>query len=891
MSHLLDIIGNQLSRYVQGKLADEDLWYGQYSQIEKTLNEGINVCHQWEDICHKLTSMYWQGQDHAWEGQPFSPEYCKKVCDRLSKILSLRTLHKQITRLLSSSEQEELKTSDAFKPFAGLKPLQYNPYTEPLWEAAVSQFGNCLKPAEQRVSGKLRNQLRGMNTSAYQLMQEFKRYMELIKRENIMRELVGEREMLLGELTAYVKNSHAEFSNTSVNGPRRIHDVPEVVNNIYWVKPLHAKRKTADSFLSDLSGYDDLKKSIREFCVELEDYHTEQFDSWSREMQQRISNQELSLATDSPVLSFNKSRQMSVNYNRRLVGLVREIANFHNTIGDQMIPSQRPMMLEAALALSNLVEDQTSITWSSTDELEKYISKLKEAVYRLSKENKNLARCHSLIKDRVLTLMNTDLLRHQPRWKELLKEIRSIMHQLEQQGFSDQKSWATHWDRQLYKALEYQYQLGVEALNHHLPEIKVELTYRQQKLQFNPPIEEIRMKYYGQLKRFLAIPYNFKGVNEANNSSIFPTIIDRNAHRFDHLFQKAEELFNKLESVKDRYIDLTAIGSRDVEVMIKEHCSKAEDWDKNFKASKAKGQEIGRLPSTDEKVDCFSISLQPLRFALEIMNRRYWDVLAQTLYNSIVEDMNQMDKLADEGIEILKTQPQTVDEIAETKKLYMELTKKIPGMESTAEEAEKKNRVLLSWTKERVEKLVQAKGKWDNFRSLMGNHENIVTKQIEGIKMNLESQVGNFNGELERFLAKWNHAKPKESILEGDSFSISSCDNNDKRKAKRMASKLQNNGESTPVTVRLLQELQKYKTIIPVLKFVRGDMFSEKHWIEMYNLIGIPSSVPVESLTFGHFIQVKDQILEKSEELKDLNFRASGEVVIRQALAELDTWE
>lgn len=185
--------------------------------------------------------MYWQGTDHAWEGTPFSPEYCKKVSERLNKILSLRTLHKQVTRLLSNSEQDELKTSDVFKPFAGLKPLYYNPYTEPLWEAAVKQFGNSLKPAEQRVSGKLRSQLRGMSTSAYQLMQEFKRYMEVIKRENIMRELIGEREMLLGELHSYIKTSHSEFNNTSVGGPRRIHDVPEVVNNIYWVKPLHAK--------------------------------------------------------------------------------------------------------------------------------------------------------------------------------------------------------------------------------------------------------------------------------------------------------------------------------------------------------------------------------------------------------------------------------------------------------------------------------------------------------------------------------------------------------------------------------------------------------------------------------------------------------------------------
>ena len=34
---------------------------------------------------------------------------------------------------------------------------------------------------------------------------------------------------------------------------------------------------------------------------------------------------------------------------------LQKIANFHNTIGDRIIASQRPMMLEAALALSKLV--------------------------------------------------------------------------------------------------------------------------------------------------------------------------------------------------------------------------------------------------------------------------------------------------------------------------------------------------------------------------------------------------------------------------------------------------------------------------------------------------------------------------------------------------------
>ena len=46
---------------------------------------------------------------------------------------------------------------------------------------------------------------------------------------------------------------------------------------------------------------------------------------------------------------------------------------------------------------------------------------------------------------------------------------------MEQAGFTNLRSWRAHWDRQLYKALEHQYQVGLEALNEHLPEIQVDI--------------------------------------------------------------------------------------------------------------------------------------------------------------------------------------------------------------------------------------------------------------------------------------------------------------------------------------------------------------------------------------------------------------------------------
>ena len=47
-----------------------------------------------------------------------------------------------------------------------------------------------------------------------------------------------------------------------------------------------------------------------------------------------------------------------------------QIAGFHNTIGDRMVTSQRPMMLEAALGLSSLVrEGQEGMTWENAEQV------------------------------------------------------------------------------------------------------------------------------------------------------------------------------------------------------------------------------------------------------------------------------------------------------------------------------------------------------------------------------------------------------------------------------------------------------------------------------------------------------------------------------------------
>jgi hypothetical protein len=71
--------------------------------------------------------------------------------------------------------------------------------------------------------------------------------------------------------------------------------------------------------------------------------------------------------------------------------------------------------------------------------------------------------------------MGTDLVRNKDKWVQGVREMRELLQLLESKGFSaeSQQVWRQHWDYQLYKALQYQYTLGLESINKTLPEVSV----------------------------------------------------------------------------------------------------------------------------------------------------------------------------------------------------------------------------------------------------------------------------------------------------------------------------------------------------------------------------------------------------------------------------------
>lgn len=83
-------------------------------------------------------------------------------------------------------------------------------------------------------------------------------------------------------------------------------------------------------------------------------------------------------------------------------------------------------MLEAAMGISSLVQEQNVVKWTQTDMVANYVRRLQAAVQRLAVLNQQLSQCHDQIREKVNAFAITSVVKEWSSITSIQDRIRAL---------------------------------------------------------------------------------------------------------------------------------------------------------------------------------------------------------------------------------------------------------------------------------------------------------------------------------------------------------------------------------------------------------------------------------------------------------------------------------
>ena len=84
MLHLLEVISSSLGRFVQRKLSNLDVRFG---QVRTSLQDGRMVCEKWSSAAEILTTQFWRHYStHPWKGGSFASPTLSQLVQRSEEV-------------------------------------------------------------------------------------------------------------------------------------------------------------------------------------------------------------------------------------------------------------------------------------------------------------------------------------------------------------------------------------------------------------------------------------------------------------------------------------------------------------------------------------------------------------------------------------------------------------------------------------------------------------------------------------------------------------------------------------------------------------------------------------------------------------------------------------
>ena len=570
--------------------------------------------------------------------------------------------------------------------------------------------------------------------------------------------------------------------------------------------------KVCESIFSDLDGYPEAKKNMQQLANELQTESNRLFREWVKQCSGIRFDKtrqciEIDTATQDPRVTFGyelvrmsrecktlrcfgfsippevADKEADVKQFGSIARELREVVHFYCTVGDHILPSQKPIMINSASKFTSLLESRARISWDKEPEkLSLWLAQLREFAKTFNSENKLLRQRHQVILKSMIKLFDQPV----TKWRPYLNEIRMLVHETDER-FSNTLSWKIHWDHQLYKILEYQFNDALLKADAWLGSGKsdlsvssatetfhVDLGFAGGQITFRPPMEEIKGMIYSRIRKFLSLPQSFTGLVETNagQESIFTAIYSRSFLSFPFLYSKAGEILKELHSISNRFHEWVALndvlqmyGNNTVGLAVALQLDTVDDYKRNLMLLKSLTQTF-KKDLIENEIACESanivINVSPIKTIVEYLLTEMDHLLLKTMRERTESESRELRREASVILERMDHQPKSVAELMEIETLIRkDLAKTCNNMNIRYSDLMQKASFMKMWSAKIAPDLSELSSKIDELQEIVNSKERAINSFRELLRISVESNLESLESRITVIAKRWSTVQPE----------------------------------------------------------------------------------------------------------------------------------
>ncbi|RKP16509.1 hypothetical protein ROZALSC1DRAFT_25194 [Rozella allomycis CSF55] len=392
---------------------------------------------------------------------------------------------------------------------------------------------------------------------------------------------------------------------------------------------------------------------------------------------------------------------------------------------------------------------------------------LQRVMMQLTRENVKLKQRHERIVGLMVQLVDVDLMRASGRYKEVLNEMRVVVGEIGSEGYSREsmRGWLRFLDNQLYKILLFQYKSGMERVLECIESVRVEVVVRSKVVQYKPGIEDVRMRMYRELKKYVGIPSQFKGLSDEYD---FGGIVDECSYEVCEVYRRAESVINQVLMVPLRFKKwvLSLPEEEELMKMIDLRLETGDDFVKQLKFVKDKGRELESVKFSFEfsgiKVECVEI-----KNCIERNLQVYYESVLKSLRNRIGGKIAIVEEFVGASLKEISIKPSNFEEISRARSVFVELKRRRMEGLIEIEEIQQLNKILKQSVGSFVN-LSEMFGKWERLEIVLNGYEIFLQEQVMVIRDKYKDKLSEFCKVFEEFVSKWRVFEvPRDYFEEG----------------------------------------------------------------------------------------------------------------------------